>query len=299
MKIAVCIVSRKRPLPLIAVVMTASRLRSGGHEIDFVIAGDDDDDQTASAVASLAAEDGLQSHIHLVRRPRSSQGRSSNLALESARELRPFAVTMLTDRTIPITPGWDDMVARAAAEQPRRCTWWSSPQDPVCVVPILPTAWLDAADWRWSPEIFPFWYNDIWNQELDLMISGGGLIKVGVNYAGSRGATQRGREFGFWQSVYAATRPLRVEQAKRMAAHMGITSGLHDFAAEFANYDRQMLAGAPAFEERFGDKSDPDLGYLELKARAEAYLGGANPAPSSEPAKLPKRPHAARKSRRK
>src|SRR5690349_239647 len=123
MKLGVCIVTRNNPGPLVAVVMGLWRLRSTQHEIQFIICRDADDPKTQRA-GRLMSE--IEPKIIYTVGPRAPcRGTTENRVLHYARELGCDLTTLMTDRTICITPGWDDVLARGVTEAPKRPLWWS------------------------------------------------------------------------------------------------------------------------------------------------------------------------------
>lgn len=271
MKITVCLASRGRPAAMIGVVMSMHRMKSTQHEIDFVL-GLDEDDPTTEHVRAFEGE---LAPIFSVAPSPIVRGEIENRMIGVAAAGEPNAVTLMSDRTYNITPGWDDWLARAVTALPNRVLWWSCPDDPGCVIPIAPKAYLESNDWTWSPEMFPFWWDDTWHQEIDLMIHGPKSKKARCTYSGARGATANGREFAFWLDVFIKTRPRRQAQARQIAERLGVplTSEWSDY---FTSYDAQMTERCPGFEERFGDKREPSPRYLVAKTRAENLLAEIN-----------------------
>lgn len=268
MKLAITIITRGRPLGLTGVVMSLWRLRTGKHDLEFFIGCDEDDPETVVAAEILKEEVPVQ--ICIGPRP-TARGEAENRTLQFVRDVD--AVTMLTDRTFCITPGWDEAIARAVTEQPRRPLWWSCPEDKVCVMPIVPRAWLEVCDHKWSPEIFPFWFDDTWNQHIDLMINGMPSLKVHVSYSGVRAETTRARDFAFWIDVFHMTFPARLEQARKMAALLGQEFvSRPDVSTYFEKHNQILSAKSSDMEKAFGDSALPGPEYLAAKARAEKYL---------------------------
>lgn len=273
MKITVCIASRERPAALIGVVMALHRMRSTRHEIDFVLGVDEDDQRILDHTEVFEGE--CKPLLSLAPAP-PVRGMIENRMIRAGRDLAPEgvdAITLMSDRTFNITPGWDEWLAQAVAALPNRVSWWQCPDDIGCIIPIIPRAYLTAAEWKWSPEIFPFWWDDTWHQEIDLMIHGPKSKKARCTYSGARGTTANGREFAFWADVFRQTRNRRREIAKAIAERIGVPFvDRPDVDAYFASYDQQMIERAPGFEERFGDKREPPERYLVAKQNAHNLL---------------------------
>lgn len=268
MKITVCIASRGRPAALIGVIMALHRMRSTTNTLDFVL-GLDEDDTTTQTVAD--AFEGELSPIYSVAPQPMVRGCIENRMIGVAAAGEPDVVTLMSDRTFNITPAWDTWIARAAEDVPKRLLWWQCPEDPGCIIPIIPKAYLAANGWTWSPEIFPFWWDDTWHQEVDLMIHGPKSKKARCTYSGARGATAHAREIAFWAGTFAKTRPRRWEQAKKMSAALGVTmpTEVGGLNAYFEQYDRSFVMRAADLEQRFGDTEPPGYNYLTAKTAAQ------------------------------
>jgi hypothetical protein len=250
--------------------MALWRLRSGQHDLQFHVGCDDDDPETVVAAELLADEPPVA--VHVGKRP-IARGETENRVLKHAREVNADVVTMLTDRTFPITPGWDIAIAQGATEAPKRVLWWSCPEDNVCVMPIIPKAWLEACDYHWSPEIFPFWFDDTWNQQIDLMLHGMPSMKVLTSYSGVRAATSRARDFEFWINLFRQTFPMRVAQARAMAPKLGVEWVMReDVVQYFDRHHNSLMANLPKLNEMFGDKRDPDETYTLARERADRLM---------------------------
>ena len=265
MLIHVNLCTYRRPLGLVGVVMSLQRMRSLQHEVRFRIGIDDDDEDSLAACSSLAQE----CAIDVVAGPRPiARGEIENRLLKGSTDAD--IVTMLTDRTFCITPGWDDALARGAAEQPKRLLWWTSPDDNGCTMPIIPRAWREACDGVWSPEIFPFWFDDTWNQQIDLMIYGMPSLKIVTNYSGQRAKTNRARDFGFWITLFNELLPLRAQTALDMAAKLGVETAQRPDVLEYITKHYQtLMQNIPVLEKHFGDVGEPNAEYVEAKRRAE------------------------------
>lgn len=269
MKIAVLTPSRGRPLALTAVLMGLWRLRSTKHEIIFIVGADKDDEKTIHAAEQLQVE----FPVYVMAGERGTLGHVMNNMMKAAHELNQDVVTDVTDRNFCITPGWDDCIAETTKLRPNRILWWSCPYDPDCTLPVLPHVWCEALEWKWSPEIFPFWWDDTWLMELDLMVFGGPSLKMQASYAGERGQTTRGRDFAFWFKVFAATREQRWKQAETIARKLDTKiQDRESLEKYFSVYDSSGLQRSPIFEERFGDKRPPGIEYKRAKAAAEMIL---------------------------
>lgn len=270
MKLGICLVSRNNPGPLIGVIMGLWRLRSNLHELQFIIGQDQDD-------GGLPFGDYLYEvtplPIRSIGERAPTRGTAENRVLAIARDQNCELATLLTDRTFCITPGWDDILARGVTELPLRPLWWSCPHDNVCAIPIMPRGYLDALDWKWSPELFPFWFDDTWNQQIDLLIHGLPSKKIKASFAGQRGKTTRGRDFGFWIDFFHRLLPMRVNLAETVAKAQGLEfKARPDVIQYFNSWHEQMAKGADVLEQTFGDPRDPGPEYAVARSNAEKIL---------------------------
>lgn len=268
MNLAVCIPTRGRPLALIGVVMSLWRLRHR-NDLIFLIGTDEDDEDSRSAVAQL----GKEVPIGLVAGPRSILGAVNNRLSGAAKEAGADVVVDCTDRTFPITYQWDAAIRYTVDRFPHRVSWWSSPQSSATELPIIPKPFLQACEWEWSSEIYPFWFDDIALGEIDVMVHGREIIKAPAAYAGERGKTQRARDIAFWWGVYSKMRQERWRKAESIAAFFGKQIQPRDELDNiWAARDAESIKNASQMESAFGDISDPDATYLAAKKRAEEII---------------------------
>jgi hypothetical protein len=268
MKITIAIVTRARPAALIGAVMALWRLRSGHHDIELAL-GFDSDDETRHDALSILRTDNLPI-INLVGNRGLTRGHIINRIVGARRNAD--LVTIPADWQFCITPSWDDVLAQASSMHPERVLWWTHPDNLACITPVIPRKWLAAIDWKLSPAIFPFWWDDTWIEEIDQMIGGGLSLKVPASLAGIHGKTTRGRDFGFWAGVFSKTRGHRVEQARQIASALGLPEPslevLAGLGASYALRDSHQLANAGNFQRIYGDESPPDETYLRVKSAA-------------------------------
>lgn len=272
LKIACAIASRGRPVALCGVIATLWRLQSGQNHLAFTVACDDDDAPTQAMLATIAADGEIPViPVPALRAP--TLGAAQNRAIQRAMDAD--LVTLPSDRTFCISGGWDALLADAHRAHPNRVLWWSSPEDMDTVLPVLPKAWLDLTDWRYSPEAYPFWYDDTGLMEVDRMAFGGPSLMTRAAYSGARQRTTRGRDFAFWTEAFVARRSERVALAKRLALALnpfGWTEPPAEMMADFHRRDDHLRTNAALFEERFGDTAEPSEQYRELKRNAEEAI---------------------------
>ncbi len=273
MKVTVAIVTRGRPAALVGVVMALWRLRSGAHQVEFALGVDADDPWASAQIENVLDHEKVPLRMRIGHREW-TRGHIVNRLVNTCRDAD--LITIPADWQFCITPAWDDMLAQASAMHPERVLWWSHPDNLACITPVIPSKWLAATDWKLSPEIFPFWWDDTWIEEVDQMIAGGLSLKVPASLAGIHGKTTRGRDFGFWAGVFSKTRRLRVEQAKQIAKALRLPEPSLDMlaglGASYAIRDSHQLANAGYFQRIYGDESLPDETYLRVKSAARRLI---------------------------
>ena len=276
MKIAVIIASRGRPAALIGVIMALWRLRSERHDIEFHLGVDRDDDDNVELVADALKGEFPRYNVVFNMASRAMLGAVQNRLLAQCKDAD--AVTVLTDRTFCLTPGWDDVIAQGVAKHPTRIMWWASHQDSDATMPIFSQQWLDAADWKISSEMFPFWFDDTALLELDLLIHGTPGVKLPIYFGGQRGKTQRLRDLALWIEVHARLRSQRINQATAMRLKFGQAvppdQAFEGMLTSFQVNDDHLRSKVEEYEAQFGAVGEPDATYLAAKAKAEKLING-------------------------
>lgn len=266
MKIAVCIASMGRPAALLGSMMTLWRLRSEKHEIVFSVGLEKGDRESFEAMDLM---DNRETPVEIRWNTGWTRGHAQNAAIQG---VDADVYTLLTDRTFCISPGWDENIALSMAipEYKDRVMWWSCRQDQGPCVPIIPRAYLEALDMKWSPEIFPYWYDDTWHYEIYTMLYGGLYLRVEAEYAGIRSKTRHARDFMFWNDIFRASKSLRIEQAKKIAKHLGIEwverpEINQDWLRLYDNFEPWVKI----YEDTFGDQGPKDQNYITAYCAAQ------------------------------
>jgi hypothetical protein len=266
-KINVIIASRGQHHRLSAVIVSMMQLQSGKNDIEYLVGLDNDDED------SIRAMWGLIDHGNPVRTniaPRSASLGAINNRLLSMSNADVYLIT--TDRAFIVTPDWDEVVATVVGTNPNKPFWLYSQQDPDATHPIIPDTFLRAMGGKWSPELFPFWFDDTWLAEIDFFVSGN-VTKIPVEYAGKRGTSKRCRDIAFWGDFFAKTRPVRILIAEKIAEKFkGKLLDMEQKMDVVRAMSEEFIARAPLNEERFGDTSPPTPEYLKAKKRAEKIL---------------------------
>lgn len=273
MKITVGIPSRGRPLDLIASVLTLDKLKSGGNQIEYLIAVDSDKREDFEAECWVQIGRRFATDLRFVFGPRPlGLGELHNRMAEAC---EPDATFMLwSDRVVPITEDWDHAIATAVMQYPTRVLWLDSIHLVGAGQFILPPAWRAALPGNPCPGYFPFWFEDSAVEEVDAFVHGFPRMATWAKCAGPRTAkTNRMRDLEFWIRFYASLRPQRLAEAKIIAANLGVAPRDNtEIIAHWERRDADFISRAPQLTEQYGAEGEPDESYLKAKANAEAIM---------------------------
>lgn len=256
-------------MALIGAMMTAWKLRSTLHELKFALAIDADDPESQDAAARLAREFPI---VISCENPPLSIGTKWNRLCRLLKDCD--AVSFMTERMIPITPGWDEDIRCTVEARPDRPCYWNALPDPGFAAPVIPRPWLEAVGWRPLTERFHFWFTDTWLSEVEALIFGFPQAFTTARFAGERKATMACRDVAFWVDYYAWLYPARLDEAKRLSAAFGYEwrEPSDIVLGKIAFRTKWLKDNAGLMEERFGDKSPPSERYLAAKAVAVAEM---------------------------
>jgi len=272
MRIAVLILSRGRPAGLVAAIETLHALAADAAEVTYYIRSDEDDPATRNALSTCFSDGRLD--IRQVVRPRPvALGAAWNETIAVMDDWD--ALFQMTDDAVPVSMGWDRAIAELIGEGGLPGFSWTEVNDPDHrTFPVVARPWAEALG-RVTPEWFPFWFIDTWLAEVHHLAFGEPMPVVrSLLLGGKRGKTGRMRELGFWFDFFAATRVLRVEEAKLVAAEFG-----RDFpdpapALEMmAAGDAAQKERVPLYEKAFGaEEGEASPRYDIAKTRALRWL---------------------------
>jgi hypothetical protein len=166
----------------------------------------------------------------------------------------------------------------AMAAQYQAFSWFEVSAPSNVGYPTCTKAWLDKVGYI-VPEHFPFWFMDTWFAEL-VWFTTNASVQVSQKLAlfSKQEATQNLRDLEFWWKFFAATRPVRIMEAHRIA---GGDMPLEDFTASRAKWimlgeqrDAQFIGQQRLkdIEAAKGAIGEPSVRYLAAKARSEKYL---------------------------
>ena len=275
MKITVGIPSRGRPLDLAAAVLSLDKLKSGGNEVEYVIAHDGDDDPTRETVAALMARD-MTVHSLVAGRGLSLGALHNSMALYA----EPEAIFLLwSDRCVAMGDAdpnlsWDQALAFATMHHADRVLWIDSIHLAGAGQFVLTPQWRAALPGPPCPALFPFWFEDTHVEEIDAFVHGYPRISTWAKCAGPRvQKTNRCRDIEFWVRFFAMLRADRLAEAAKIAINLGLPARDNDeMVQHFEMRDKSFIERAPQLLEAYGEPSPPDDTYLEAYARASRMM---------------------------
>ena len=122
------------------------------------------------------------------------------------------------DDYIYTTKGWDEQIRDAFSKYPDRIAL-VYPEDPtapeLATMPILSDQWITTVG-TFQTDYFPFWYNDVWLDEVAQMVQRKHKIDMKVSTQGGKGKTARMRNLPFWQRFFLMMIIERLSEAEKL-----------------------------------------------------------------------------------
>ncbi len=144
-----------------------------------------------------------------------TQGERYNLLREAIRPYPEFYMPMADD-VVFSTRGWDTMVRNAFSSFEDRVLMCyprdSTVPETQATYTILHADWTNVTG-RFSTEVFPFWYEDSWVDEVAFLIGRKKLVPFEVVAPGGKGKTQGMRNLVFWERFYWNLLDARAKEA--------------------------------------------------------------------------------------
>ena len=275
MKILVAIPSF-RPLPLLNVIQTSWRLRSGQNRIEYITCHEPDEPDMLEAERFFGnyCDDGCVLHVTTEDiETCSTIGGKWNAILRTDVAKECDAITFLGDKTIPVTRQWDTYIREAWDEDQKKLFWCVYPNEILkciaCCLPVIPKSIIHACgDEPLVPDLFPFWYVDGHLEELTFFLHGYPHF-LPIETAGHRGTTYQGRDFAFWHRVYFTQVEERIAQAERIRERLGIPKHKdYDEAVRHARYMSSLQISSTYNGSCVEDPNPPTELYLRKYALA-------------------------------
>ena len=273
MKITIGLPSRGRPAGLLSVLKAFDALASGEHEVIYAVLADDDDHATLNEVDRWAAAGSLPKGVRLFVEYRDT--RLHKRFNEAMLEYPADIYSQATDDLYPLAYHWDSILVKAAEQSPA-FSWveCSDPNNHTCFA--VTHKWLEAVG-RFYPEWFPFWFADTWIAEVYSMAFNSPPVSVRqLQMGGKRGGTTGMHNLQFWVEFFIATRKIRVEEAKRVAAAFGSIPAVGDGdppTVRFKEIDAWQLSHIEEYEKKFNaNQGEPSARYMSAYERAQRWM---------------------------
>lgn len=270
MKISVICASRGRPVSLIGAIKNLHMLESGQNQVSYGIVCDDDDSGTLMAADLLAAD--LNREVNIFNAPRDIVAKKVNAA---AREMPADLYLPYADDCFCLSPHWDQLSERVIAKVPAFS--WTEFADPQNVTMLMVShRWVESLGYLLS-EYFPFWMADTWIQEQYAYATGTpiGLVRQLV-FAGTRGKTRQLNDVKFWFEFFAAKRPERMEEGRKLRKALGFDtvedSDLTKFVDAFEIRDQNQIGSASNYEAWFHSGEPRSPAYMEAYEKAKRFM---------------------------
>lgn len=274
MQIHIGLPSRGRPIDMVASAVSLFRLASGGNDVVVDLRIDGDDVGSSDATWGLKNRYLKDPNRVLINVSDRGPGLGELHNAVAAATPPDAAYMMWSDRISVITPNWDHELALSCMQHPNRPLWLDSIHLVGAGQVILPPLWRSVCGQPF-PAIYPFWFDDTHVEELDAFVHGFPRLALASKCAGPRGQrTNRCRDIPFWVDLFTATRPQRIEQAREIAARLGVKQpdNLAQIIGMFNERDAMMKARGAELLGAFGEESEPDASYVAAKERAEGIM---------------------------
>lgn len=272
MKLACIIATRGRPHQAIGVIEAIKLMSSGEHEVEFIVACDDDDPDTEYFL-SRYGDPSIK--IECGPRPAGVAACWNRcVGLTDA-----DAIVTLPDDGLICTANWDDGVNRIFRNHS-----WVHPDLKIGALndlanPGQATLFVIGRPWfeRFGlfDERYPFWFSDTAISEIYSFVTGQGMPIFPINFAHRPGHwNPRMKDMGLWWRLYGLTRRERLEMAAkaRRELDLPVPPNLDSLIAMWEQRDREGLPASEEIVRQIQKPAPVDDRYLAAKAAAEAFL---------------------------
>lgn len=277
MKFCCIVATRGRPRQALGVIEAIRLMASGEHEVQFILACDDDDP------ADTAGFFRSDSSIMVECGPRPTGVASCWNRCVSLTDAD--IILTLPDDCLICTPIWDQIAAHICANHK-----WVHPDLRIGALNDLANpgqATLFIFHRRWYElcglfdERFPFWFSDSAISETYSFITGQMLPVFPINVANKPGVfNPRLRDMPLWWKFYAATRAERRALAAEVRQQLNLPEppNMADVMKGWEERDRVGLPESEKIVQAITNPTPPDDHYRLAKANAECYLSGKDNA---------------------
>ena len=269
MKFAVVVATRGHPEKVATVIGSARMLASGQHDIEFLVAHDDDDVATPR----------FQFHgsVRLSGAPRPlGPGACWNrcVVLTDAE-----VIMAVPDDGIFATPHWDIICAQhfAGIDPNLGVLAWTESNSPnQATVLMCHRKWIDQVGFL--DERFPFWFSDTAISETYSFVTGQYLAPhPGLLFVCKPGnSNPRMRDMSLWWALFGETRDDRLASAEKVRQSLGwdAPTNLASILASWQERDRQGLPMSEEIARNLKRRAPIDGTYLRARANAARHLRG-------------------------
>jgi hypothetical protein len=270
-KISVIVATRGRPHRAAGVIECARSFLSTAHEVQFIVALDEDDQRSIDYFATYP---GAVSYVQ----PRPiGVGDCWNRA---ARAYPADFYLALPDDAWICTSYWDAIMIQILMVGPHPIpvklgivAWFDPLQPTIATIFGMTQKWVDANGFIFDPR-YPFWFGDTALVETAIFATAEGMPGTDqLKFASQPGnLNPRLRDMELWWAFFAATRYERVATAR----HLGLPEVDPEMTdlliKECEERDAIGIAQAPDILSRIQHPTPPSKEYMIAKAQAEDYL---------------------------
>ena len=280
MKLAALIATRGKPQNVIGIIESMRLLSTGDHEIEFLVACDDDDKPTQDLLFDYLNDcRGIDWNLFRVDdRPRPIGPGSLWNRLAKLTDADAFIT--LPDDGIIATPRWDHCINWAWRNHN-----WAHPDLKIgglrdAANPGQPTLFVIGRRWyelvgELLDERYPFWFSDTAISEIYSFITGGGLPCLPIDVASKSGEwNPRLRKMKLWWTHYSLTRRERLETASKIRTELNLATppNLAQLEALWAERDAGGLPNSEEIVRQIANPAPLDARYLEAECAAIEYV---------------------------
>jgi hypothetical protein len=298
-RVALLLPSRGRPEKLRRAVDSVAATAARRDDVVVVIGVDDDDGQT------LELSQSYKPNVPVLwsSGPRElTLGRLNNRL--AATEHGCDILSVFADDNVMATQDWDNHFRYACSLMPKGYgTAWATDgvhhSTDVCTAPLITRSMMNRMGF-FLPPWFPFWFGDVWLEEMGAFVGCRLPLAARVELPDGRGPTLNLRDVAFWGGFFQATRRVRLELAGPLIDEMyegnpglQISLKLNLAALEMYYARRALILSDPAsaahaekmqLEAALAENPHYQVGppserYLAAKREAEAFLQSLGVAP--------------------
>lgn len=263
MKIRIILPTLRSAGKFTAVLEQLRDFASGKHEISWNVVCNQDDADTLQRMPSwVTCWSGPASVPYMERCNEAAFGGEFDWLMQIA------------DDTYSLTCWWDEYIASLDGAETPLASWKCAHEPYALTVPVM-TARFAHALVKPFTAWFPFWFTDVWTEEVHRMAFGAPVPFVdGLEAFGKPGKTRVMRDLGFWVAFFKATRPERMQQAYRVMNAYGRERDIaREQMEQFAEFDRSFAGRVDEFEAAFKPEGEEmPAHYAAMRAAAETYL---------------------------